>query len=347
MMSSAQPDVEMTEETTNVSAPWTEKYRPKSVDDVSHQEEVVSMLKSCLKADSLPHLLFYGPPGTGKTSTILAIAKDMFGDLYKKRVLELNASDERGISVVRNKIKTFAKGAISTSASAPPFKVIILDEADAMTPDAQSALRRTMEEYSTVTRFCLVCNYVSRIIEPLASRCAKFRFKPLPQEAIVQRLGMICEKEGLKCEPTVLDVVNNVSGGDLRKAITFIQGASRIGGGEIDAQTIIDMAGAVPDEAVQVLVDTLRTDKYEVMEAQVQSITRQGFSAHSILAQMLETIVKDTELSDIHKARASIKLAEVEKKLMDGASEQLQVLHACSYIQCVICDKRPYPGQVA
>jgi replication factor C subunit 2/4 len=330
-----------------VSVPWTEKYRPKSVDDVSHQDEVVSMLKSCLNSGSLPHLLFYGPPGTGKTSTILAITKDMFGDLYKKRVLELNASDERGISVVRDKIKTFAKGAIGSSGSAPPFKVIILDEADAMTPDAQSALRRTMEEYSSVTRFCMVCNYVSRIIEPLASRCAKFRFKPLPQAAIVDRLRMICENESLTFDTTVLDVVNDVSGGDLRKAITFVQGASRLSGGSVSAQTVIDMAGAVPQDEVKALVDTLRCERYEAMEAKVRDITQSGFSAHAVLSQMLKAIVQDSELSDMHKAKASIKLAEVEKKLIDGASEQLQLLHACSYIQCVICNKRPLPGEVA
>jgi len=292
----------------------------------------------------LPHLLFYGPPGTGKTSTILAIAKDMFGEIYKKRVLELNASDERGISVVRDKIKNFAKGAIGTSGSAPPFKVIILDEADAMTPDAQSALRRTMEEYSTVTRFCLVCNYVSRIIEPLASRCAKFRFKPLPQAAIVQRLQLICETEGLFCDPAVLDVVNKVSGGDLRKAITFMQGASRFTGGPVTAETIIDMAGAVPDETVRALVDTLRSEQYDAMAAQVTDITVSGFSAHAVLRQMLEVIVDDVDFSDMHKAKASIKLSEVEKKLMDGGSEHLQLLHACSYIQCVVANKSPLPG---
>jgi len=332
---------------SQVGIPWTEKYRPKTMDGVSHQDEVVSMLRSCIDSGSLPHLLFYGPPGTGKTSTILAITKDLFGpELWKKRVLELNASDERGISVVREKIKTFAKGAIGTSGTAPPFKVIILDEADAMTADAQSAMRRTMEEYSSVTRFCLCCNYVSRIIEPIASRCAKFRFKPLPQVAIMERLSFICSEEGIKCDDESYRILFELSGGDLRKAITFMQSANKLVE-VIKPQTIIDLAGVLPKEMVRDLLDTLRKDDYDGTSRQVDDIVWSGYSAKTTLSQLLETIVSDKDLTELHKAKASMKIAEVEKNLIDGASERLQMLNACSYIQCVFCDKPELPGVAA
>lgn len=200
-------------------------------------------------------MLFYGPPGTGKTSTILALAKQLYGpELIKSRVLELNASDERGISIVRQKVKDFARQQLSSAPTynvmtedkdspddtkmvryrdkypCPPFKIIVLDEADSMTQDAQSALRRTMETYSKMTRFCLVCNYVTRIIDPLASRCSKFRFKSLDQGNAVKRVDDIARLEGVSLDAGVSEELVRVADGDLRKAITFLQSAARLVG---------------------------------------------------------------------------------------------------------------------
>ena len=183
-------------------------------------------------------MLFYGPPGTGKTSTILALAKELFGpEMFRTRVLELNASDERGISIVREKVKDFARMQLSNPPPnykdrypCPPYKIIILDEADSMTQDAQSALRRTMETYSKITRFCLICNYVTRIIDPLASRCSKFRFKTLDQGNALKRLEEIATNENVNLETGAVDTLIKCSEGDLRKAITFLQSATKLVG---------------------------------------------------------------------------------------------------------------------
>jgi nuclear protein localization family protein 4 len=229
--------------------------RPKTLSEVTAQDNTIQILSRTLQSTNLPHMLFYGPPGTGKTSTILALAKQLYGpDLIKSRVLELNASDERGISIVRQKVKDFARQQLSSAPTynvmtedkdspdgtkmvryrdkypCPPFKIIVLDEADSMTQDAQSALRRTMETYSKMTRFCLVCNYVTRIIDPLASRCSKFRFKSLDQGNAVKRVDDIARLEGVSLDAGVSEELVRVADGDLRKAITFLQSAARLVG---------------------------------------------------------------------------------------------------------------------
>jgi len=217
--------------------------RPKTIDDVAAQDHTITVLRRTLQAANLPHMLFYGPPGTGKTSTVLALAKQLYGpDLIKSRVLELNASDERGISIVREKVKDFARMQLSNPPAGPagdeyrkrypcpPYKIIVLDEADSMTQDAQSALRRTMETYSKITRFCLICNYVTRIIDPLASRCSKFRFKSLDETNAGKRINDIAKLEGVRMEDGVVDTLLRCSEGDMRKAITFLQSASRLVG---------------------------------------------------------------------------------------------------------------------
>ena len=279
-------------------------------------------------------MLFYGPPGTGKTSTILALAKELYGpQLLKTRVLELNASDERGISIVREKVKDFARMQLSNPPPGyedkypcPPYKIIILDEADSMTQDAQSALRRTMETYSKITRFCLICNYVTRIIDPLASRCSKFRFKPLDQGNAKKRLEDIAENEDVKLEAGAVETLIKCSEGDLRKAITFLQSAARLVGAvkatrpkltgsskkkrgqkdEEDSADVMDVdgaedavvtvrsieeiAGVIPNTVIDGLIKAMQPKTkgvaYEGVATFVTDMVADGWSAMQVMTQV-------------------------------------------------------------
>ncbi|KAG8516576.1 Replication factor C subunit 4 [Galemys pyrenaicus] len=317
--------------------PWVEKYRPKCVDEVAFQEEVVAVLKKSLEGADLPNLLFYGPPGTGKTSTILAAARELFGpELFRLRVLELNASDERGIQVVREKVKNFAQLTVSGSRSdgkpCPPFKIVILDEADSMTSAAQAALRRTMEKESKTTRFCLICNYVSRIIEPLTSRCSKFRFKPLSDKIQQQRLLDIANKEDVKISNEGITYLVKVSEGDLRKAITFLQSATRLTGGkEVTEKVITDIAGVIPAETINGIFAACESGSFDKLEAVVKDLIDEGQAATQFVNQLHDVVV-ETDLSDKQKSIITEKLAEVDKCLADGADEHLQLISLCATV---------------
>ncbi|KAA1077311.1 hypothetical protein PGT21_002754 [Puccinia graminis f. sp. tritici] len=348
--------------------PWIEKYRPKSIESVQGQEGTTKILSKALNRADLPHMLFYGPPGTGKTSTILALARDLFGpELMKSRVLELNASDERGISVVREKIKNFAKVSISPATSGypcPAYKIIILDEADSMTQDAQSALRRIMENYSKITRFCLICNYVTRIIEPIVSRCSKFRFKPLSVSGTRSKLTEISTLESIKISDNVLDSLISISAGDLRRSITFLQSASKLAtSDEILAQDIEEIGGIVPQKLMGRLLEAVGIEvrgqvgaggdedvemsdvdqkkgrqktPFEKIQDVVTSVLREGYSAVQIINQLHDLILLDTLIPSKPKALISVALGEADKYLNDGADEGLQILAVCLKISKAI-----------
>lgn len=326
------------------SQPWVEKYRPKQVKDVAHQDEVVRVLTNTLETTSCPHMLFYGPPGTGKTTTALAIAHQLFGpELYKSRVLELNASDDRGINVVRTKIKNFAAVAVGTSQRqggypCPPYKIIILDEADSMTEDAQNALRRTMETYSKVTRFFFICNYISRIIEPLASRCAKFRFKPLPEEVMKGRISHICKEEGLNLDSEALSTLSTISQGDLRRAITYLQSAARLYGSSISSKNLISVSGVVPPGVVEDLLASCKSGNFDLANKEVTNVISEGYPVSQMLSQLFDLIVEENDISDEQKARICQKLGEADKCLVDGADEYLQLLDVMSNTMRALCN---------
>ncbi|CAM2119341.1 replication factor C subunit 4 isoform X1 [Caretta caretta] len=318
--------------------PWVEKYRPKCVDEVAFQEEVVAVLKKSLEGADLPNLLFYGPPGTGKTSTILALARELYGpELFRQRVLELNASDERGIQVIREKVKIFAQLTVSGSRSdgkvCPPFKIVILDEADSMTSAAQAALRRTMEKESKTTRFCLICNYISRIIEPLTSRCSKFRFKPLTDKIQQQRLLAVSEKENVQVSNEAVSCLVKVSEGDLRKAITFLQSATRLTGGkEISEKVVTEIAGVVPKETIDGLLSACQSGSFEKLETVAKNLINEGYAVAQLINQLHDDIVEREDLPDQQKSVIAEKLAEVDKCLTDGADEYLQLISLCAVV---------------
>ncbi|KAG9494007.1 hypothetical protein GDO78_001716 [Eleutherodactylus coqui] len=280
----------------------------------------------------MPNLLFYGPPGTGKTSTILAAARELYGpELFRQRVLELNASDERGIQVVREKVKNFSQLAVGGTRSdgkpCPPFKIVILDEADSMTSAAQAALRRTMEKESKTTRFCLICNYVSRIIEPLTSRCSKFRFKPLADGVQTKRILDICKKEDVRITAEALSHLVEVSEGDLRKAITFLQSATRLSAGkEITEQVVTEIAGVIPKETLDGVLAACRSGSFEKLETVVKNLINNGHAATQLVNQLHDVILERSDLTDKQMAVIAEKLAEVDKCLTDGADEYLQML---------------------
>jgi len=326
---------EANEEARNASLPWVEKFRPKNIGEVAHQEEVVHALQNAIQTNALPHMLLYGPPGVGKTSTALALVHDLFGkELYKSRVLELNASDERGIAVVRTKIKQFASLAVGLRGedSKPHFKVIILDEADSLTPDAQNALRRTMETYSNVTRFIFICNYISRIIEPLASRCAKFRFKPLADELVYSRMRHIAQLEGITVQEEAIKLISDAAAGDLRKAIGILQSAKSLCEGQITVQEVLDVAHSVPPNRIARMLDVACTKAFDQVEEELRNLIWDGYSGQQILLQVFDELLVRSDISDVRKAPMIAAIAEANKCLVDGADELLQLLAVFSCV---------------
>jgi replication factor C subunit 2/4 len=246
--------------------------------------------------------------------------------------MELNASDERGISVVREKVKTFAMG--SVGGGGPPFKIIILDEADSLTTDAQAALRRTMETYSRVTRFCIICNYVSRIIEPLASRCSKYRFKPLEPQHMLARLRLVCTAEGVEASDDTLNTILQVSGGDMRKAITFLQSASQLYGGAITPENIVEISGVVPGKALDPLMRNVNSAEttFTTVRGSVQALLALGYSLVGVFDKLVDAVIADASFTSGQKAAMCERIAAAEKRTLDGADEELQLLDVAEYM---------------
>lgn len=335
-----QHDIKYEYATNNL--PWIEKYRPKKLDDIVYQDEIIKMLKKTIKDGNLPHLLLYGPAGTGKTSTVMAIALELFGPKkFKERVIELNASDERGINVVRNKIVTFAKAAIGNpdpNYPCPDYKIIILDEADAMTKEAQAALRKTMEDNSNITRFCFICNYINQIIEPINSRCVKYRFKPLDELSMYTKLVNIAKSENININEDGISGIVEISDGDMRKAIMMLQNIKYIKSHDakesINKNDVFNMTGFVTEDILNKIKDVCISKTQNVGEIMklTRKITSYGYPLQSVLNQINIIIIHSKNLTDKMKANISIHLMKTEKRLIEGADEYLQLL---SVFMCI------------
>jgi replication factor C small subunit len=300
---------------------WAEKYRPKTLDDIFNQKEIVDRLKSFARSRNVPHCIFAGPPGTGKTTAALCLARDLYGDVYREHLMELNASDERGIDVVRETVKTFAR---VKSIGEIPFKIMILDEADNMTSDAQQALRRTMERYTETCRFIMCANYSGKIIEPIQSRCAPFRFTYLPREEHDRCLKQIAEKERVKLSADGLSAIFEVCGGDLRKAINTLQASAALGK-PVDAKVIYSIAGKASPADVQKMIKTAISGNF--MEARDQlrdMIQKYGVAGIDIIRQ-IHTELFRAEVPEQWKIRLADVVGEVDYRLVEGADEEVQL----------------------
>jgi replication factor C small subunit len=300
---------------------WIEKYRPKLLDDVVGQDEIVERLKAYVKTKNVPHLMFAGPAGTGKTTSALAMSKELFGDTWRQNFNELNASDERGIGIVRGKIKDFARTApIGKTA----FKIIFLDEADSLTTDAQSALRRTIEKYSHICRFILSVNYSSKIIEPIQSRCTIFRFNPIKNDDIKKYIRKISSKEKLEVTPDGLETLIFISKGDLRKAINILQLGASVNN-KITAEILYKTSATAKPEDVKNLINSALAGNFMAARNQLYDLLIQyGLSGEDVIKQIHQTIY-DLAIPDENKVRLIEKTGEVEFRLTEGSNEHIQL----------------------
>jgi replication factor C small subunit len=293
-------------------------------------------MKAYVSSGNMPHLLLAGPAGTGKTTCALALARGLFGEEWKGNFIELNASDERGIDVVRGKIKEFARTAPLGKAD---FKIIFMDEADALTSDAQAALRRTMEKYSRICRFILSCNYSSKIIDPIQSRCAVFRFSPLLKEDVEDYLRMIIAKEKVKMDDDALEGLIHVARGDMRRAVNSLQVAASLGK-QITLDVIYQTTGLARPEDVKKMLETALGGNFLSARDMLDDIMiTYGLSGQDIIKQIHSSFF-DLSITDSEKVRLMDKTGEVEFRIVEGSNERIQLEALLAYLVMVGGNKR-------
>ena len=303
------------------NAIWIEKYRPRLLKDIIGQHEIIDRLRSYVAKREMPHLLFTGNAGTGKTTAAVALAREFFGDEWQMNFRELNASDERGIDVVRNQIKQFARTSPFGSST---FKILFLDEADALTNDAQSALRRTMETYAQTCRFILSSNYSAKIIDPIQSRCAIYRFRPLGRQAIAEMVKRISEDQDLSVTDEVTDAIFYIAQGDMRKAINALQGAAILGR-EISPDMIFAITATARPEEIEDLIDLSLAGNFLGAGSSLQALLHdRGIAPQELIGQLYRAVVR-RDMPEGIKVRLIDSLGETDFRLSEGAGSDIQM----------------------
>ncbi|KAF9778215.1 P-loop containing nucleoside triphosphate hydrolase protein [Thelephora terrestris] len=302
--------------------PWVEKYRPQVLDDIVGNEETIERLKVIAKDGNCPHIVISGMPGIGKTTSIHCLAHQLLGDAYKEGVLELNASDERGIDVVRNKIKSFAQKKVTLPHGR--HKIIILDEADSMTAGAQQALRRTMEVYSNTTRFCLACNMANKIIEPIQSRCAILRYAKLRDTEILKRLLEICEFEKVKYNDDGLTALIFTSEGDMRQAINNLQ-STWSGFGFISSENVFKVCDQPHPVVIQSILQACQKSDIDTAMDKIQELWDQGYSAIDIVVTIFRVVKASDKMPEYTKLEFIKEIGWTHMRVLEGVGTFVQL----------------------
>lgn len=321
----ARPDRPIMSETAEVEPAgradiWIEKYRPEQLSDIVGHDDIVARLASYVERDDLPNLLFGGPAGTGKTTAAQSIARELYGDDWQDQFLELNASDDRGIDVVRGRIKDFAR----SNFGGHDYRIIFLDEADSLTSDAQSALRRTMEQFSHNTRFILSCNYSSKIIDPIQSRCAVFRFTAIQDEAVAQRVREIAENEDIEVTADGVDAIVYAANGDMRQAINALQAAAVLGE-TVDEETVYTLTSTARPEVVEEMLTKAASGDFTGSRAILDELLDDAGLAGGDVIDQLHRSVWDVGLSDRAAVDVLERIGEADYRITEGANERIQL----------------------
>lgn len=299
---------------------WVERYRPNSLDDIVGQDEIIEKLKEHVEKEEIPNLLFAGPSGVGKTASAVAIAKDLYGDNYSEFILELNASDDRGIDVVRDRIKEYANTSLATGFQ----RIIFLDESDALTDDAQAALRRTMEQYTDRIIFILSCNYPRRIIPAIQSRCVRFQFGPIDDYIIQDRLVDIADKEDITITNDGLDAITYIADGDMRKAIYTLQTTSIFEDVVEEEDVFSSMSYAYPDE-IKHMILLAGSGKFEkALDELNEQMDNKGIDSGTIL-DVMHDVIWDLDIDDELMVNMANHIGETDYRITEGANTDIQM----------------------